>query len=146
MIDRQNLLLAPCYIHLSICYLLPVTFYLLLATCCFLVATWLVTIVVSIPSLIKAQFISNRSTWLIRQNLQLATCYLLHLSYNLLLSSHCWLLSTVLLLATIVVRRPILTMTNKSQNKWASFPELGSAQPQLVVLLFFWRWGLQGLT
>ena len=26
-------------------------------------------------------------------------------------------------------------MTNKSQNKWASFPELGSAQPQLVIYI-----------
>ena len=55
-------------------------------------------------------------------NLQLATCYLqLAVSY--------------LLLATIVVRRPILTKTNQSLEKLVSFPELGSAQPQLVFVI-----------
>ena len=55
-------------------------------------------------------------------NLQLATCYLqLAVSY--------------LLLATIVVRRPILTKTNQSLKKLVSFPELGSAQPQLVFVI-----------
>ena len=67
-------------------------------------------------------------------NLQLDSCYLLRATCNLQPATcNLQLAVCYLLLATIVVRRTILTKTNQSLKKLVSFPELGSAQPQLVL-------------